>query len=164
MSFMCKGLTFLSFCVQFVAELSTFLLVIISPNNFANTNTTCTNRFIYISNNGGYFESKALLFFCMDTATIFKVMLYCWKNKLLSETKRKFITLGFEDFTSRTFEVIRMMSSKKCQGIQQPSRRFEACRLIRRYKINHINTPFCRIIKRKNMRFLLLICPNTDSC
>ena len=116
---------------------------------------------LHFQQDGGYFECKALLFFCMDTGTILKVMLYCWKNKLLSETKRKFITLGFEDLTSRTFEVIWMMSSKK--AIQQPSGRFEACRLIRRYKINHINTPFCTIIKRKNMRFLLLICHKTDT-
>ena len=116
MSFICKGLTFLSFCFQFVVELSTFLLVVISPNNFANTNTTCTNRFIYISNNSGYFESKALLFFCMDTATIFKVMLYCWKNKLLSETKRKFITLGFEDFTSRLLKSFEWCQAKNARA------------------------------------------------
>ena len=137
-----------------------FLLVVISPENFANTNTTSTNRFIYISNRmvailnakHSCFSAWILVLFWKWCCTVGRTNCFLRQNGN---------SLGFEDLTSRTFEVIWMMSSKK--AIQQPSGRFEACRLIRRYNINHINSPFCTIIKRKNMRFLLLICHNTDT-
>ena len=57
-----KGFTFLAFCFSFLVELSTFLLIVICTDNFANTNTTSTNRFIYISKRR-YFRYKALFQF-----------------------------------------------------------------------------------------------------
>ena len=95
MSFTCKGLTFLTFCFYLVADLFTFMILVICKDNFANTNTTSTNRFIYISNKAmSISDTKHSLDFLhgrtLDTVAIFKAMLYAWENKLFSKTKSKF--------------------------------------------------------------------------
>ena len=95
MSFTCKGLTFLTFCFYLVADLFTFMILVICKDNFADTNTTSTNRFIYISDKAmSILDTKHSLDFLdgrtLDIVTIFKAMLYAWEKKLFSETKSKF--------------------------------------------------------------------------
>ena len=81
--------------IYFDVGISTFLFVVICTNNFANTYTTSTNRFINISDramdisdakhSSNFVHGRTLV-----AVTIFKAMLHGWKNKLLSETKIKF--------------------------------------------------------------------------
>ena len=73
------------------------------------------------------------------------------------------IASDFEDSRKLNFWIRSNAAKQKCLGIHRLSRRFEACRLMRRYKTNLINNPLCLIIKRMNMRFLPLIFRNTDT-
>ena len=92
----CKELIFLAFfMIYFVVGISTFLFVAICTDNFANTYTTSTNRFINISDramdisdtkhSSNFVHGRTLV-----AVTIFKAMVHDWKNKLLSKTKIKF--------------------------------------------------------------------------
>ena len=117
MSFTYKGLTFLTFCFYLVVELFTFLILVICKDNFVNTNTTSTSRFIYVSDRTmSISDARHPLDFLhdrnLDTVTLFKAMLYSWNNKLLSETKSKFKC--WHSIRFWRFEKVELLNSFQC--------------------------------------------------
>ena len=124
MSFTCKGMTFLAFCFNFVIELSTFLFVVTCTSNFANTNTTSTNRFIYISDRtkdiSDTKHSFDFLIVKLWILLLFSKRCYmagrtsCFPRR---KVNRNFdITSGFEDLTSRSFQFVWMVPSKNARA------------------------------------------------
>ena len=84
---------FLASCSYSVVELCTFLLVFICNNNFAHTNTTCTNRFNYICDRTmDISDRKHYSDFCMAERWI--PLLFSKKYRMTGrrrcEAKRKF--------------------------------------------------------------------------
>ena len=122
MSFTCKGMTFLAFYFNFVIELSTFLFVVTCTSNFANTNTTSTNRFIYISD-----RTKDIWDTKHDflTVKLWIPLLFSKRCYMAGRTScfprrkvnRNFdITSGFEDLAGRSFEFVWMVPSKNARA------------------------------------------------